>query len=129
QIEVVNQVLRDIGSGHKQVLMVYNKMDKLEAEERARFENKAARESDSICISAKAGLNIESLTAAINLELKGLSVEKTYCIPYEDSRLMAILHEKSTILETGYTDAGTLMRVTVGDDFPLHQYEKYEVDS
>lgn len=129
QIEVVNQVLHDIGSGHKRVLMVYNKMDKLESEDRERFKNRAEREADSICISAKAGLNIEGLTAAIGQELKGLTREMTYCIPYEESRLMAVLHEKSTILETGYTDAGTLVRVTLSDDFPLHQYEKYATDN
>ena len=129
QIEVVNQVLRDIGSGHKKVLMVYNKMDRLPPEERERFENRAARAGDAICISAREKWHIGALTEIIDGDLRGMSLEKTYCIPYEDSRAMAVLHEKSTVLDTRYDEGGTRVRVSINADFPAHQYEKYEVEA
>ena len=129
QIEVVNQVLRDIGSGHKKVLMVYNKMDRLLPEERERFENRAARAGDAICISAREKWHIGALTEIIDGDLRGMSLEKTYCIPYEDSRAMAALHEKSTVLDTRYDEGGTRVRVSINGDFPAHQYEKYEVEA
>ncbi len=129
QIEVVNQVLRDIGSGHKKVLMVYNKMDRLLPEERERFENRAARAGDAICISAREKWHIGALTEIIDGDLRGMSLEKTYCIPYEDSRAMAVLHEKSTVLDTRYDEGGTRVRVSINGDFPAHQYEKYEVEA
>ncbi|MEG0310245.1 MAG: GTPase HflX [Eubacterium sp.] len=48
QIEVVNQVLREIGSGHQNVLMVYNKMDKLSPEEQQQIQNRALREEHAV---------------------------------------------------------------------------------
>ncbi|MEG0377425.1 MAG: GTPase HflX [Eubacterium sp.] len=128
QIAVVNQVLSDIGSGDKKVLMVYNKIDKLSEEELLRFENKAQREEDAVCISASENLNIEKLTQTISLHLKGMSREKTYCIPYEDSGALSGLHEKATVLLTDYNETGTLVTVLVSADFPTHLYEKYCVE-
>ncbi|MEG1939771.1 MAG: GTPase HflX [Eubacterium sp.] len=127
QIEVVNQVLREIGSGHQNVLMVYNKMDKLSSEEQQQIQNRALREEHAVCISAAKIWNIENLTEEIRNELKGMSTEITYCIPYDASKALALLHEKSTVLETNYDEKGTVVKVLITQEFPVHLYEKYVI--
>ncbi|MEF9919124.1 MAG: GTPase HflX [Eubacterium sp.] len=127
QIEVVNQVLREIGSGHQNVLMVYNKMDKLSPEEQQQIQNRALREEHAVCISAAKIWNIENLTEEIRNELKGMSTEITYCIPYDASKALALLHEKSTVLETNYDEKGTVVKVLITQEFPVHLYEKYVI--
>ncbi|MEG0310244.1 MAG: hypothetical protein RR604_04975 [Eubacterium sp.] len=56
-----------------------------------------------------------------------MSTEITYCIPYDASKALALLHEKSTVLETNYDEKGTVVKVLITQEFPVHLYEKYVI--
>ena len=93
QIEVVNQVLSDIGSGNKKVIMIYNKIDKLTPEEQDALllKNQVAVEELALYISAKEGMAIEGLFEIIDRVLVGEKREMQLLIPYDDNKSLALL--------------------------------------
>jgi GTP-binding protein HflX len=129
QIQVVNQVLDDIGVGNKKVLMIYNKIDKLPEEEQETLlsKNQVAREKLSLYISAKQGLGIEELFEIIGVVLVGEKRQLKLLIPYEDNKALAALHELKVVLDIDYQAEGNQVTIEMTEDFPLHQFEKYRV--
>lgn len=133
QINVVNEVLQDIGSGDKKIILVYNKIDKLEESQRNSGIEKnngleIIEDQDPIVyISAKENLEIEKLTEVIKKVLKGEKREIQLLIPYDDNKAMALLHEKKVVLEVAYEENGNLVTIEVRDEFPIHLFEKYEI--
>lgn len=65
-IQVVNETLAEIGAGEKQVLVVFNKVDQLSAEEQAQLEDTwMTRKHEAICISAYKKLNLDGLRETV----------------------------------------------------------------
>jgi len=129
QIDVVNQVLLDIGVGHKMVIMVYNKIDKLTEGRREELINKnqSADEEHSLYISAKEGLQIDLLLEVIQKVLRGEKRQLKLLIPYDDNKALAALHEKKVVLGIEYEGDGNLVTIEITDEFPMHLFEKYVV--
>ncbi len=74
QIEVVNQILEEIGAGYLPRLLVFNKADLLEKKEKERLKNLFP---DSILISALNAVGIEELKEKIVDEIKKTRTNKT----------------------------------------------------
>ncbi len=129
QINVVDQVIKDIGAGNKKVVMVYNKIDKLSDNERDALilKNKALGETDCVYISAKKGLEIQNLFDLTEKILRGEKREIKVLIPYEKHKILGILHEKKVVLNIEYVEAGNLVTIEITDEFPMHLVEGYEV--
>ncbi|MBC3889134.1 GTPase HflX [Acetobacterium paludosum] len=129
QIQVVDQVLTDIGVGHKKVMMIYNKIDKLSLAEQETFllKNQAAKEELKLYISAKQGLGIDALFEAVSTVLIGEKREMKLLIPYDDNKSMALLHEMKVVLDIDYQGEGNLVTIEMTDGFPIHLFEKYKV--
>ncbi|KNZ41997.1 GTPase HflX [Acetobacterium bakii] len=129
QIDVVNQVLADIGVGHKIVIMVYNKIDKLPENQREELiaKNQSAVEEHSLYISAKEGLQIDLLLEVIQKVLRGEKRQIKLLIPYDDNKALAALHEKKVVLGIEYEGDGNLVTIEITDEFPIHLFEKYVV--
>ncbi|HEY5556832.1 GTPase HflX [Acetobacterium sp.] len=129
QIDVVNQVLSDIGAGNKKVILVYNKIDKLSPEARAELiqKNKCPGEDLSLYISAKEGLEIDVLSEIIQKVLRGAKRKIKLLIPYDDNKAIASLHEKKVVLDIDYQEKGNLVTIEITDAFPIHLFEKYVV--
>nr|HPO05216.1 GTPase HflX [Bacillota bacterium] len=75
---VTDQVLREIGAGEKEKIMIYNKMDLLGESEKAGYEG-----SDTICFSARSGENMDILISMIKEKLFGGRIKATLLIPYD----------------------------------------------
>lgn len=61
-IQVVNETLVEIGAGDKEVLVVFNKVDQLSAEEQALLDDTwMARKHKAVCISAARKINLDGL--------------------------------------------------------------------
>jgi GTP-binding protein HflX len=121
QIQVVNGVLKELNVCDRPIILVYNKIDKLSEESR---QNLNAEEND-VYISAKEAIGLDELIEKITGQLLGSRYEEQLLIPYEDTKTMAFLHEKKVVLELSYEESGSLVKIEVTADFPIHRVEKY----
>lgn len=122
QVNAVYHVLEELGAKDKTIITVYNKIDKLP--EGSALAERLAKEENSICISAKARLNLDGLLALIAENLKLKSVEESFLVPYSDSAAVSRLHEAGTVLEQEYLAEGTLLKVRMEAE-QVQEFEKY----
>ena len=122
QSNAVYHVLDQIGAKDKTIITVYNKIDKLPAD--SALPARLAQEENSICISAKANINLDKLLELIAENLKLKAVEEYFLIPYSDSAAAARLHNVGTVLEQEYLAEGTKLKVRL-DANQLSEFEKY----
>lgn len=122
QSNAVYHVLEQIGAKDKTIITVYNKIDKLP--EDSALPARLAQEENTVCISAKAGLNLNKLLEMIAENLKLKAVEEYFLIPYSDSAVAAKLHSVGTVLEQEYLAEGTQLKVRL-DANQLGEFEKY----
>ena len=122
QSNAVYHVLEQIGAKDKTIITVYNKIDKLP--EDSALPARLAQEENSVCISAKAGLNLDKLLEMIAENLKLKAVEEYFLIPYSESAVAAKLHSVGTVLEQEYLAEGTQLKVRL-DANQLSEFEKY----
>ena len=122
QSNAVYHVLEQIGAKDKTIITVYNKIDKLP--EDSALPARLAQEENSVCISAKAGLNLDKLLEMIAENLKLKAVEEYFLIPYSESAVAAKLHSIGTVLEQEYLAEGTQLKVRL-DANQLGEFEKY----
>jgi len=98
--EVV-KILADLGLADRPRLHVYNKCDKLPADELAAFANGAG-----VSVSALRGTGLEELLARIDAALPAegfvrLQIE----LPLEDGRTLALLHERGRVFASEVRDS------------------------
>ena len=122
QSNAVYHVLDQIGAKDKTIITVYNKIDKLPAD--SALPARLVQEENSICISAKANINLDKLLELIAENLKLKAVEEYFLIPYSDSAAAARLHNVGTVLEQEYLAEGTKLKVRLAAD-QLGEFEKY----
>ena len=122
QANAVYHVLEELGAKEKTIITVYNKIDKLP--EGSALAERLEKEENSICISAKARLNLDGLLALIAENLKLKSVEESFLVPYSDSAAVSRLHEAGTVLEQEYLAEGTLLKVRMEAE-QVQEFEKY----
>lgn len=122
QSSAVYQVLDELGARDKTIITVYNKIDKLP--EDSGLPDRLAKEENSVCISAKSGVNLDVLLELIAENLKLKAVEASFLIPYSDSAAAARLHEAGTVLEQEYLAEGTLLKVRLEAE-QLSEFEQY----
>jgi GTP-binding protein HflX len=108
---ITRGVLSEIGGGDKRTLLVLNKMDCLNVEERSRV----LREySEAIPISAKTGEGLKELCLRL-LHLLGEEREFVkVALPQTEGRLLWEIHEKGTILKKQYEDEKVVLELRVG---------------
>lgn len=97
QIEAVMAVLNDIEIADKPMIMVFNKVDKIQYEER----KSALRKNypESIFISALTGDGLEDLKLKISDIISKSHVTKTVSIPQIDGKLLAYIYSSSNVLK------------------------------
>ena len=110
QSEAVYRVLQETGVQDKPILSVFNKIDKL-PDESSGFLEQLRSVPDSVCISAKKRIGLETLLTAISDSLKLKAIEVTLLIPYSESGTAARLFEEGTVLSQDYEAEGIKMKV------------------
>lgn len=120
-MDVTDSVIRQIGAGNKEKIVVYNKIDI--APERP----VDVSGSDALYISAKTGENIEQLTEKIKEKLFGGRIDTCLLIPYDRGDITSYLCENAQIISMTYEPEGTLIegRFEKGD---YRKYSKYEAN-
>jgi len=120
QIEVTDRVLKEIGAGDKEKVVVYNKMD-IAGEEIIH-----THECESMFVSAKTGDNIDVLLEKIKEKLFSGRVKTVFLIPFERGDISSYLMEIAEVDSLDYTEKGALISATVkaADYSRLKQYEQ-----
>jgi len=120
QIDVTEEVLKEIGAGDKEKLLVYNKIDITQGD------IIHAHGGDSICVSARTGDNIGPLLEKIKEKLFCGRVSATFLIPYDRGDVSSYLCDKAEVFSIDYTESGALIRAEVksADYNRLRQYEQ-----
>ncbi len=85
---------------------VWNKIDLLDAEERAILETRAERSEDVALLSAVTGEGLDALLADISAKLRAPEMAETLHLTYPEGRALAWLHEEGVVLEERAGEAG-----------------------
>ena len=137
QIESVVEVLKELDAVSKPTLYVFNKADRLKApgtemDERAGEGLTPAQEAmmlhgrEGICVSAQTGANLDELQQLIERFFSEQQVRMELLIPFAKGRLLTELHDLHAVRETDYTEAGTLVKVSLPAS-KRARFEPYEV--
>lgn len=124
-IESVNRVLQEIGADEKPTLLVFNKIDNLELSEYAR--HWLARFENSIAVSAKTGQGFDRFFDELGTSLRPIRSLMDLAVPFEESGVLARLHEVGQILEKDYNGAKARLKVQVPPHL-ANEFERFEVD-
>lgn len=144
QIVVTNQTLKELGADGIPMIYVYNKADKVSADdipavsgsnpdklcnhqkicETSALDKLPAVTDNSIYLSAKRQIGIEELICLIEKKLSGGYQECTLLIPYTDGRAVSYLNEHAIVYETAYLEEGVQMKLNCKKE-DYRYYEKY----
>lgn len=116
-IQAVYQVLKELEADTKQVITVYNKIDKVDS---SYLVERMLRDAGTIAISAADGTNIDKLLTLIEDSLLTSTIDATLLIPYEESGFVNKLYEFATVNSVAYQPEGIAVAVSL----PAEQYER-----
>ena len=119
----VDEVLEEIGAGDKPRLVVLNKIDLLDADERHEV---MLRHPDAVAVSALAGEGLEGLRARIESAFEDTLAEVELLVPYAEGARLHELHEVAGDLVRTEREDGVLVkaRVPVAE---LHRFDDLAV--
>lgn len=114
QIEAVNNVLGELSALDKPIIIVFNKIDKIDEME---LETKLEKfkNYEYVCMSAKQGINIDILLKEITKKLPNKLKKVEYLIPYNKQDVVAYLHRNAKVNEEKYKDNGTYICAEVDE--------------
>ena len=115
QIKAVEEVLTELNAMDKETILVLNKIDKAD-EELLEEIREAVKDYNTIEISAKEGINLDSLLAEIEEKLPYKMKKCEFLIPYDRADIGSFLHRNGRVLEEDYQENGTFMVVEVDEE-------------
>ena len=107
-IQVVDRLIAKLAKPGTQVLRCYNKADLVDAAD-------IPIGADVVRISAKQGLGMETLLAAIERTLGHSRHRITVTLPYAMGGMVETLHNNAQVLSTDYTAEGIVVETIVDD--------------
>ncbi len=110
QIESVREVLREIGAGDIDELVVFNKID---VADRIAVDRLLALYPGSVAVSAITGEGFDGLLEAALEALRAGTVEMHLLVPYANGDVVARLHDAAEVLSLGHDEEGTVVTVLV----------------
>jgi len=110
QIDAVNDVLLEIGAAEKPVLMVFNKLDRLEGGIPPVMRDKYPH---AVSISAKTGEGVEPLLAEIGTQLRPIREFLDLRVPLAEAAVIARLHAVGQVVESRYSAKNARFKVRV----------------
>jgi GTPase len=100
QMAAVDSVIKELDAFGKQTLIVFNKIDKIDNRELA--DSYLNRFPGSVAISARTGENVSDLVRALQDALSAWRLRLHFCIPTNESALLAEIHRTGHVLELRY---------------------------
>lgn len=121
QKETTLKVLKEIDVENKNIINVYNKIDKIP--EGTLF----LKEENSIGISAKTNKNIDQLIEYIRSQIGPDIIETHLLIPYEKGGLVSSLHSDGVVLSSEYVESGIEVKARI-ENMYMHKYEAFKLN-
>jgi GTPase len=112
QVSAVREVLGEVGADRIPELLVVNKIDVADEETLLRLKRAWP---DAVFVSARSGLGIDELRAAIAERLPRPAIDLRVVLPYDRGDLVARIHRRGQVLQTRHTDEGTELHVRVDE--------------
>jgi len=112
QIESVDSVLAEIGCGENPVLTVFNKVDA--TRKIGELEVLQTLFPDALCISAKTGLGLERLQAAVLAKYKGSELLLRVGSSQSDGKIRSFLRAYGQVLNEQYLDGSVVIDARLG---------------
>jgi len=122
-MQAVDSVLEEIGTGDKPRLLVFNKVDLLSPEERRETE---LDHPEAVLISAQEGEGLEALRERIEAAFEETLTEVELLIPYSEGGRLHELHEVAGDLERTEREDGVLVHAKV-PSAELHRFSDLAV--
>ena len=97
QMEVVCDVLDQLGAGGKPILTVFNKCD---------ISDKSTPVNDSVNVSAVTGMGIDDLKSAVNRQLTLARVGISVLLPLDSGALVSFIYANGQVRECEYLEDG-----------------------
>ena len=121
-MHVVYETLADLEIRDKTMISVFNKIDKLEGQDKILKDFKADR---TVRISAKTGEGLDRLTEVIEEILKGRKVLLEQLFDYKCAGEIAMIRKYGQLLEEDYGDQGIFVKAYV----PRELFERLNNDT
>src|SRR5438128_3814416 len=100
QMQAVDTVIKDLDAFGKQMLIVFNKIDKLP--NRDLVESYLKRFPGSVAISARTGEGVNKLVGALENALSSWRLRSRFRVPSNESALIAEIHRVGHVVELRY---------------------------
>jgi GTP-binding protein HflX len=123
-IAAVDEVLSEIGAADQPRLLVYNKVDLLDADERRDL---LVGDPGSIGVSAEAGEGLDELRDRIEQAFEETLRPVELLVPYADGARLSELYEIGGELEREERSDGVLVRARIPRAL-MHRFERYSVN-
>lgn len=121
QKETTLSVLKELGVENKNIINVYNKVDKITDK------TLLPKEENSVYISAKTTENIDILIEYIKDKIGPDIIEVDLLIPYDKGSLISSLHNDGVVLTSEYVEGGTNVRAKI-EKMHYHKYESFKIN-
>jgi GTPase len=119
QIDAVNTVLMEIGAAEKPVLMVFNKMDRLNGGNG--LPHLREKYSNAVAISAKTGDGIAPLLAELGTQLRPVREFLDLRVPQEKAAVIARIHAVGQVVSSRYSGKNARFKVRI----PPHLHAEF----
>jgi GTP-binding protein HflX len=119
-IEVVEETLDDLDIDHDQMIMVFNKVDKVDAQ---RLKGLKADYPDAIFISAYRGIGLNKLNTAIVEAIEEDHVYREMRIPVKHYKAVAYLHNVAHVDKEQYEGNDAIISFTIAPKY-LHKLQQ-----
>lgn len=110
QFTVVEQVLEGLGAVNKPTIVAFNKDDLGLSQRSFELSEFIKDRYPSVRISAKTGENLDALLNEIVKLLPDEMKVYEYIIPYEEQKMVSMIHEDGDVLEEEYRENGTYIK-------------------
>jgi len=116
QRAVVDQVLADIGAADTPVLHVFNKIDRIAAEDLIALETRISNLiPGSVFVSANVGDGLDPLSRAMLAAARARTALSEVRLPLSDGKLLAEIHREAEVLEQYHEGDELVVRARLDD--------------
>ncbi|AJQ27642.1 GTPase HflX [Pelosinus fermentans] len=123
QSHAVFQVLHELNVDIKQLITIFNKVDKIADPNSV---SALLKTENSVMISALHGHGIEGLLLLIENTIKQKTIEMHLLIPYDESNVIAKLYDISNVHSTEYREDGIYVSISLSPD-QTNYFNRYTI--